>query len=417
MALGVLRVQCLPSTPERIHYGSQDIVTGSVLITFTADIDATPGTELFGPLKIDVDFEGTFHAVRDGIGKTRVLFHQQQTLCNGPHKLEPQARHEFPFEFEFPEYANEKQKISITAFQDEATGQWNARRQRASYACNEPLPPTLHSTKSYVLAKDEIIVQYTLSVTVSMPGISVDIINPVAPTAALYDQPKVPIAVAASRSRAYEINRELTVQSNSLLPEDSQPHGFRGKTKALLRPAEAPKCVFHVVCRSIPEFLYIGQPITFTIAVSSGSSSTALPEIELKSCVVSLVAQTSLEAEPDDAPDSQISNHLEVVKTKECEVSPSGPFAKGHDYTKKVDVGVLSQIPSSFQNSDMSRSYWLRLVITVTAAREERTITRQCAVIVHPPLLLDDDRMAYEDPPDEDDAPPPYNAVVAGPST
>lgn len=406
--LGTLHVKLLLDQPQRVHYGPDDAVTGHILLKYRAAIPGlsplTLNAELFGPLSLQVVFRGIarLHIGEESRVDTHLLFAKVEQVHDGSFRAQPDSEHVFPFTIRFPEHAQPRANTRVAATQHETSGRWVFEQSVASIDV-DALPPSMESTVqrspagvtlTQEVAKTLASVRYTLTLQVRMTGIEVqiEVVNRGRKEIVYYDQPKVPASRAINyltQSHAFE--QQLTAQHDSLRPPEARPRGIRDKTKALLKPTEPPKYVFTVRCFHVPQHAFIGQPIEFDISIASHSSSTTTtpPAVFLDSCNIALVAYTS---------GMQPSN-IEILRNRNVDIShPPRPFSSTYGWSRGIDVGTLSYVPSTFRCGKIARSYKLRITIVFSVGKQNLHLRRDMPLEVHPPLH----RSSYDDDDDPD---------------
>lgn len=423
--LGTLRVRLALDEPGRVHYGCDDPIYGTVRVRHTPNFQT--GTELFGPLELDVTLTGTTLVTmgHNDIGRIdpKTICSESRRVHRGPFRFEADTDHEFRFSISFPEHALPKTKTAVEAVQG-GDGLWRFH-QTISRGDIEQLPPTCHSLDWQSITRKEISVQYDLTVNARMPGIDVAIMEPMRAQTVLYEQPRVPADAAAAQSQQINaFSQSLTTQGTHLLSEQEKPQGFRGKLKAKFDQAELPKYTFTLDCMSFPKHLFVGQPVKFDVTLVSNnlqSTASVIPEITIDSCNLSLISFTK--GTTSDFSHKEVAN-MTTIKSKDADIIPPGPFTAAHNYTKTIDVGVLGSVPSTFAQSELGRDYKMRLELHLSTMGQTMRITRrQLAVFVHPPVLDEsaappDDVEAYMRPPPEDgEQLPSYNEAVAEPAS
>lgn len=320
--LGILRVKTILDYPGHIHYGSEGVITGTVVLRFHPKIRSHK-VELAGPLELAVIFQGTiktFHQ-KQYFPETLKLFSQTATLHNGSFRADPEKDYKFPFALAFPETADPRETVSI-AMRPDADGSLQYRR-RVTSVIVEDLPPTLTSNVS---------------------------------------------------------------------------KRFSG----------------------VPKHIFVGQQISFDLYINErrdGTTDLATPEVKLDSCTVMLIAHTSSK---DTAIGKTSLNHEVVLSDRHVAVTPSGPFANGHEHRKQIKAVPLGRIPSSFTHARIQRSYTLRIAIQLLVAEQVVSRKRDFKVEVHPPFALDDGP-TYEAAVDlatanevaDNEPPPAYEEAIA----
>lgn len=390
-SLGTLYARLLLHDPKRTHYGSDDPVTGSVTIRFERSTGKVANfAELFGPLEVDITLKGTIRivssnsAISESSSQNDLVFVTKTAkLHTGPFRTEPGTERDFPFSINFPEHADAKHKTTVSAYQD-AEGKWKFQ-QRLSDTTIEDLPPTLNSRKKDAIVKSDMLIRYGISLQVEMPGIDIRIINPTSEKEVLYDRPRVPAIAATMQSdQTTSFKQQLSVESKALIAPENRSSGFRNLFKST---GPLPKYVFDAICSGVPQHIFIGQPINFTLSLSTDWDQTTaiasnIPEVSLSSCRISLIANTR--GKRSDQPSSGESHTSEVLKEKACEVTGLTSTTSGD-----VDVGTLSSVPSTFTHEDISREYKLKIALSFSALGQTMNVMRILSLTVHPPLLED----------------------------
>lgn len=395
-ALGGLHVKLFLRNAKRIHYGSDDPVTGTVVLKYLPHVrglpESTLNAELFGPLKLDVILKGTARVNHEDETRADVsnLFTKTINLHNAPFRAPPDTEHEFPISITFPESSRPRTNTSVVAVQDE-NGRWSFRESISSIEV-DALPPSLDAkakepssmTAKLVGLQTVVGVRYTIGAVVHMPGIDVNIINENVPNgyeAVYYERPRVPLQFATNNhTSTHDFSQTLTAQDESLRADDERPNGFMGKTKALLRSTEFPRYVFRATFARIPEHAFVGQPLSFNVCIATDPSSTTRihPDVLLESCNIALLAHTTGTQPPN----------IETLRTKRCDVASSTPFSDQNGWTQTIDIGTLTWVPSSFTHDNIGRYYKLRIVCQLAVGKQKLTVKRDVPITIHPPLSL-----------------------------
>ncbi|KAF2207067.1 hypothetical protein CERZMDRAFT_88829 [Cercospora zeae-maydis SCOH1-5] len=415
--LGGLHHKLILESPKRVHYGNDFPVSGNVLLKhlpLLRGLNSPLNAELFGPLHVSIVLKGVARIHHEDESRAEIfpLCKEVVTIYDGSFRAPADAEEVLHFNIKLPPHASPVTNTAVAAVQDDG-GNWSFR-ERVSSVEVEELPPTLEvlpnslTRGSFVYAnlhttmKPAIKVHYTVEAQVRMPGIDVEIVNADADSGGapiFYDQPRIPIATAQrDQTLTTDVSQRFTVQDESLLPEHEQPHGFRNKTKAFLKPIDLPKFVFDVICIGIPQHAYVGQNLSFAITIQPDGSSTTKtdPEIFLDKCTISLIAQTTgIQPAP-----------LEILKTKAADFSSARPFSREDGMTKGIDVGVLSWVPATFTFRKITRTYKLRIVGRFTVGTQQISTSRDVPITIHPPLEIETSRAA--DDTNDPDALPSY---------
>ena len=202
-----------------------------------------------------------------------------------------------------------------------------------------------------------------------------------------------------------DVSHTFTIQDEGLRPSHEQPHGFRNKTKALLKPTDPPKFVFEADLIGIPQHAYVDQPLSFAISIipHDSSTTTVTPKIFLDSCTITLVAHTT-GLQP---------TVIELLKTKEAEFSSAKPFSEEHGWTKAIDIGHLSWVPSTFTFRNISRTYKLRIAVHFSVGTQKVKTSRDVPLIIHPPVEIE---TARNETAEESDGLPSYHEATHEPA-
>ncbi|KAI5362168.1 hypothetical protein Slin15195_G058190 [Septoria linicola] len=405
--LGGLNYKVLLESPKRIYYGNDIPITGHVLLKhlpLLRGLSQSPlNAELFGPLQVDVVLRGVcrINHLEESRAEVYQLCRETVNIYNAPFRAAADAEEELPFSIKIPANTIPNTNMAVAAVQD-ASGSWTFR-ERVSSVEVDPLPPTvevkrkvdswgtLGTTNLSTVLKTAISVQYTIEAQVRMPGIDVEIVyaGPEGGVPIYYDQPRIPTSIAAAdQTLTSETSQTFTAQNEELRPEIELPQGFRNKTKALLRPADPPKFIFEASLIGIPQHAYIGQPLSFaiTVAPDDSSSTKSVPNVFLDSCTITLIAHTTGCLPPD----------IELLRTKEADFSSSKPFGDEYGWTKAIDVGTLSWVPSTFTFRSISRTYKLRISVRFSVGGQKINTNRDVPLTIHPPLEIETSRPGIE---------------------
>lgn len=232
--LGILRASITLDSSDRIHYGAGDVVTGNAVLEFQPRIRSHT-VELFGPLVLEVVFQGRMMAIyRKGSPPDVVqLFRKATTIHDGPFRADPDTNYNFPFAMTFPVFADPRESIALTMNGREVDKSMSIQRHVTDVTI-EGLPPALTSNLSKNDVKlmgpgsgsaYNVEVKYDISVDLQLPGIDVVIVRPTEETAVLYELPKVPLAIANAlcQRRSVEIRASAQVRTFFL---QLSPHRF-----------------------------------------------------------------------------------------------------------------------------------------------------------------------------------------------
>jgi hypothetical protein len=400
-ALGSLHHKIVLDQPQKIHYGHEDEVVGGVVLKYLPLVRgySSLNVELFGPLHMQVSLKGTARIYHHNETRTEIthLFTETFRLHQGSFRAAPDTEHIFPFRIKFPSHTQPTYDSAVSATQDE-NGRWNFRETLSSVE-PDPLPPSLvspsHNLTTHTIyqpsRRETVTIEYTATVQIRMPGIDIELKpnNPDRRVTVYYDQPRVPMMLAAANlAGTNDFSRTFPISPN--ITSHEKPSGLRSKTRAFLNPsAEPPQHALTVTYTGIPQHAFVGQPLSFQIKVDPqdpDAAAASLPPIILDRCVISLFAYTT-GVQP---------TIIDLLRTKTFEFSDfSRIFSNDHGWTRDIHIGVLGSVPSTFKfgkDAGIERTYKLRLACQLSAGKQKLHMRQDVAVAIHPPLLLDDVR-------------------------
>lgn len=419
--LGRLKAQILVDDQHRLHHGSQDKITGKVILTYKPQSSLLrPNGEtqhLFGPLELFVVLSGKVRTkVRRGdshrlpTDHSNVLFQHGVKVFGGPFKAVAGEQFEYAFRIGFPQ---DMSKIYGAPGYAELMGTGNSR---------SILP--LSFSLRFMDHPDavDVSVLYRLGVQVSMPGIGVDVDVPDKYHQPIinFGLPRPPKSVVSGKLASFK--QEARIQNENLLPEDQRPQGFKQKAKAVFTSSHFPSYVMDVTC-TYPQYIYPGQQLSFDIVLRRNdkeSSSELSPEASLVGFSVDLRSHTIVDVSGRIiGPPSVIDRR--TVQTLTCETKISRQISKEQDYTIKMVTDPVLQHVSSFAHVKLSRQYLLRISMQFRSATEAVKIKQDCPVILVPapegldredPLVGGSSRAgpsrSYIQPPPDDEQLPAY---------
>ncbi|EME45587.1 hypothetical protein DOTSEDRAFT_43885 [Dothistroma septosporum NZE10] len=199
MSLGTLHVLPLLRELNKVHYGSEDPIRGTVSVRYTTSkLKHHEHSELFAHLRIELRLTGRVEIGRATSLKNARICVKSEVLHDGSVKLMPGSQAHYPFEITFPPHAEPKFNTLVSAEQTDG-GQWKFHKRTTSVT-TEPLPPTLRSTEHEGVAKRALAIRYILDAVVEMPGFDVDVVHPPLGKDVLYDQPRIPASATAMLS-------------------------------------------------------------------------------------------------------------------------------------------------------------------------------------------------------------------------
>lgn len=219
-SLGVLFSRVVVDNPDRIHYGNEEAVTGNVTLRYRPKVRSHT-TELFGPLLIQVTFQGVLKAVRGkeySIAAVK-LFSKTAKLHDGPFRADPDTDYQFSFSTTFPESADPRESI-VPTIKKQADGSLRYGMHVTNVTV-EDLPPTLSSRLSRsdlnllgpaIGSACHIDVSYSISASIQMPGLDAVIAKSSEDARVLYELPKVPPAMVSALDMRSNVEMRMKVQ-------------------------------------------------------------------------------------------------------------------------------------------------------------------------------------------------------------
>lgn len=389
MKIGTLYSSVTLDRESRIYTSPSDPVSGHVVLEFKAwdrEKGETSTTELHGPLKINVVFEGNLstsidedNTVRNvgmpDYGDVRSLFHKTHFVYEGQLRAAANERKAFPFTLFFPERAMptpQQRKNGITE------DRWDA------------LPPSLKVDFAGMYGIGTALVDYQIKVQVETPGIEVDVASRGVLPALKY-RPLLPEDVVPSPTGSFE--QAFSVTSEEFIPHSERPQGFRAKAKALLKDVEPPTYAFDLLWAGLPEFVRPEQPIAFKVGLRTNvdrTTATSIPEVTIQDSSVTVLGFCGVRVmpkyeSPKDAAEVKDANDF----TLPISINPHGPFDKENDYTKALLTKPLPYLPCSFAIERLSRYYKVRINLTLMVGGQKVNARREFPVTVLSPMQDD----------------------------
>jgi hypothetical protein len=144
---GILHVKTTLDDPDRIHYGTEDVVTGNIVLRYEPQVRGDEA-ELLGSLDLQVVLQGHLKAVHQkGSREETNLFYKTSKVHDGLFRASPGVEYEFAFLVAYPELADRRETSSLTNIRLDADGTWKYDK-RVTEAVVEDLPPTISSRMS-----------------------------------------------------------------------------------------------------------------------------------------------------------------------------------------------------------------------------------------------------------------------------
>lgn len=403
--LGGLSTRVVLDDPNRVHYGNDIPVSGSLLLKYLPLLRGLPhsplNAELFGPLQVEITLGGSARINHVNETRAEVFALVKEVVCihDGPFRASPDEERRLPFAIRFPAHA-------IPSSNTTGVRSWPLHEHVLPVE-REALPPTcsVHlnhdawetrkSAKWSSTTDTAMSVDYTIDTQVRMPGIKMEIVDATQQggTSVLYDQPKIPLSIATcNQSLTSEFSQTFTAQNEALRPSSERPHGVRNKTKALLKPAEVPRFIFEAELIGIPKHAYVGRQLSFALSIIPHASSTVqtAPNLFLDSCTITLIAHTT-GLQPAV---------IEIIKTKEAAFSSAKPYSEEYGWTKSINIGQLSWVPSTFTFRNIRRTYKLRIAVQFSVGAQKMKMSRDVPLTIHPPVESDTTRVGTAEDPD-----------------
>ena len=385
MKVGVVYSSIVLDRDSRIYTGSEDPITGNVVLEFKnwdREKGETNTQELFGPLKVCLTLEGDIkteidhdylnRASHPEYRDERRLFKETCVAYNGQLRARVGEKKQFPFKVFFPKQAQPTPQQRRNGIRQE---DWDA------------LPPAFQTDFMGTYGGGKGSVEYRIKAEVELAGIEVDIATRGVPPSLRYG-PSVSETKANLTMSTFE--QDFTVYDESLIPDSERPHGFRAKAKAMLKEVEPPCYAFDIFWMDMPNCICPFQSISFKVAVrttSERTTATSIPQIVVQECNVKIVGHCGVRVVPtfSTPKDSAEMKDLEDAAVVFGTVHPDGPFSKADDYTKTITTQTLSYLPCSFAVERMSRYYKAWIHMTLQVGSRKVNARRMLPVTVLPP--------------------------------
>jgi hypothetical protein len=378
--LGTLMAHVRLEDSERRHYGSQNPVTGLVVLNYLPSTSMfgkkSETVDLFGPVKIELLIQGKIkiriRRDRDIPSQHGVdLFRSRGPVFEGSVKAHVHEELKFPFAMNLPE---------------------------AGAIPQDMLPPSFaHHFSDYPDIVD-VAVRYKLGVAVSMPGIDIKTSVPEGDAMPLikYDIPRPSMSLLGSNRVGFKSHARI--QHSSLLPVDERPQGFKQKAKAMFSSSSFPVLLLDVYC-IYPPYLYASQLPRLEISVrkdDAHTTATYMPDITLVALSMQLIAITNVDSRHRILGSSECHDTRTVQTFQRTSIRPV-ELTKVNDFATKVDLDRVATHSSSFVHAKVSRQYLLKIEMKFNVADKPFKMTKEQDVIVVPPPL--DEHLDYTEPP------------------
>ncbi|CAK4023668.1 Hypothetical predicted protein [Lecanosticta acicola] len=358
------------------YYGSDDPINGRIVLSYQPRSgifkkqSESETAALFGPLKIFTVLRGNV-AIRVRRDNDLPTLHGIEVLqkadavFDGSFKADVGGNYEFPFSLNFPDGSN------LVVAQ--------------GYSQDLPLPPSFYSHFSHYPDVVDIAIKYFLGVHVDLPGIDVKVNVPkqrLQPELK-FDLPRPPKDLFESNLSTF--TERAVLQSSNLLPEDQRPQGFKQKAKAVFSSSHFPKLALDVSCTQW-HYICPGHNPSFEIVVrrsNNDSTSPTFPEVSLEFFRVKLVAYTSANT-AQRVRGKPLCSDNDIVQRLECRTNLPLTYSKANDYTHRVGVDPIAQLPSSFKHLKVSRSYQFKITMHFKVAEETVKVKKKHPVVLIP---------------------------------
>lgn len=386
MGLGSVRTKVVLDRPRYIYSGTNEPVTGSVELIFTAAKKSTAG-ELFGPLRVTLSFWGRAKTkiieARGNSGSANYrgrapLFSQTQIIHDGPYRLLANCPSEVYFSINFPSRVIQGQGLF------EADSAWEDRP-------GHDLPPTMSFSETGFGSNFESYVEYNICAEVEVQGIEVEIPRPIY-THVIYHPPSQLHGVHQQlRRKSIAVDRKHIVQNRMLLPEAERPMGFKARAKAALTLNAYPRYPFNVNIQC-PQHLQIGTIPVITIHVAPlpddelCTMSGHRPDVELLSYSIKIKAHTYVRCEKFLMREHRNQGDMTAYKYDSPAHTAPVTLDESNAWTvlaqgKMIDASVCP----SFRTYNIRRTYIVATSITIRVAGEKiDTSATSGGIVIHP---------------------------------
>jgi hypothetical protein len=386
MRVGTIYSSVVLDRDSRVYSGSEDPVTGDVVLEFKAwdrEKGETSVEELFGSLKINLIFEGDIkteidedylnRASHPEYRDNRELFQQTTLIYDGQFRTRASEKKYIPFKLFFPKRAQPTVQQRRNGLQED---DWDS------------LPPALHAEFSGAHGGGKGSVEYRIKAELRLPGIDVDVATRgILPS--LQYRPSNTQDSSSIATATFE--QAFTVSDESLIPESERPQGFRAKAKAFLKEVEPPTYAFDIIWIDVPETERPSQSLNFRVAIRTNherTTATVKPDVLLQECKVTIIGFCGVRVWPtlESAKESGEMRDLEDAAVVFGTIYPDGAFSKGGDYTKTITTQPLPYLPCSFAMERMSRYYKARINMSLQVGSRRINAMREFPITVFPPL-------------------------------
>lgn len=386
MKVGTLYYSLVLDRDSRVYCGSEDPVTGNVVLEFNAwdcEKGETNVDELFGPLKLSAIFEGDIKTEIDSdyvnrashpeYRDERKLFQQTQLIYDDQFRARVGEKRYIPFKLCFPKRAQPTVQQQRNGLQE---GDWDA------------LPPSLHTEFRGADGGGKGSIEYRITAQLELPGIDVVVATRGISAPELQYRPSIATNKPATATISFD--QAFTVFDESLIPASARPQGFRAKAKDLLKDVEPPSYAFELVWTDVPEIVRPSQSLNFKVSVRANherSTTTVTPDIILQECKVVIIGFCGVRVWPklQDLKESGEMKDIEDAAVVFGTIDPDGPFSKESDYTKMITTQALPYLTSTFAVDRMSRYYKARIIMTLQVGSRKIKANREVPVTVLSP--------------------------------
>ncbi|KAK4560675.1 hypothetical protein LTR86_005253 [Recurvomyces mirabilis] len=346
MALGQLNAVVELHRPHRRYYGNQEAITGDIVLTYTPKAKKNANdhfsVDLFGPLRIEVIFEGSLTIkIPDTdkhreYNKARRIFRSIHCVHDGSFRCAPGQTIKVPFRSRFPEVAD-----SCIDFR---TGQETSGRL---------LPPSMKSSLLDGTRMCGTDISYLIRLDIAMQGIDVDI-HADSAAIVLYERA---MTSRSPQKASQSCVRTIELKSKQFLAHDEKRRGMKGVFLGVKKLTFG----LDVHINGIPSTLCLNQPVSLGISMCRNrekTTATVTPPAMLESVAVQMLAITRV-AEPRfgtgraySTSDTQLARTL---STKIMEEDEAGLIGIGDVYRATVAVWPLLDVPTSFTWGEVTR--------------------------------------------------------------
>ena len=400
MSIGSLSARIELDDPSRVHYGSTDPVTGTIVLCYRpgAKATTTSSTELFGRLVLDITFHGRTESkiLRSNgqfttIHRGRVhLFSSTHPIYNDVLRTPPGEWHHLPFELFFPSVVEATAYLSERpAGQSWRQGDWKENPSFARLKKGLDLPPSVWRPQS-TFGSFETFVEYRIGCAMRMEGLKVDIRTPGRDNEPYvrYESPRLNLNSITSQPRT--IRGVMTVSNKELLPESSRPSGLKEKTKATLSSNYYPTYAFDWTIHA-PQDIFSRSPVNIIVTIDPRDPVTkrqdfVVPIVHFTQCTLEIKSLTACRTEAKPiGPFEQHADGSTTEKTLVGQPDLAGPFC-GDNGWQKVFTFEPVVLPSSFRFVNVRLDYKIKLRGVFQVAGRSETVSDSWPITIYPPL-------------------------------